>query len=54
MKFRLYENSNELYKVGWYKNGKWEYIKVTNKPDMLAEVADKILISDKVTIKREQ
>lgn len=50
----LKEGSNETFKIGWYKNEKWNYIKVTNKADMLAEVADKMTISDKVTVKREK
>ena len=50
----LKEDSNEIFKIGWYKGGKWKYIKVTDKTDMLAEVDDKMTISDKVTVKREK
>lgn len=40
------------YRIGWEKNGKWYYINVESKADMLAEVDDKMSISDKVRVKR--
>lgn len=38
------------YRIGWRKDGKWHYIVVNTKQDMLAEVADKTLLSDKVSV----
>lgn len=41
------------YKVGWkIKDGSWRYVMVNNKADMIEEVADKTIISDKVSIKK--
>jgi len=41
------------YKVGWKtKDGTWRYITVDNKAEMMDEVADKTIISDKVSIKK--
>lgn len=39
------------YRIGWERNGKWRYIVVNSHPEMLAEVADKILLSDKVSVR---
>ncbi len=41
------------YKIGWQSyNGKWKYITVNSKTEMLAEVADKSILSDKISIRR--
>ena len=41
------------YKVGWKtKDGSWRYVMINNKADMIEEVADKTIISDKVSIKK--
>lgn len=42
----------EQYRIGWEKNGKWKYILVYTEEDMLAEVADKMCMSDKVSVRR--
>lgn len=39
------------YRIGWEQNGKWHYIFVEGKEEMIAEVADKSCISTKVSIK---
>ena len=39
------------YRIGWEKNGKWRYITVNSHPEMLEEVADKTILSDKVSIR---
>ena len=39
------------FRIGWCKNGKWHYITVDSKSEMIAEVADKTSISDKVSVK---
>ena len=39
------------FKIGWEKDGKWHYIKVDTKAEMMAEVADKTIISDKVSVR---
>ena len=40
------------YRIGWKDGNKWHYIVVENKADMLAEVADKTILSDKVSVKK--
>ena len=40
------------YRIGWERNGKWKYIIVDSDEDMLAEVADKTCLSDKVSVRR--
>lgn len=41
------------YKVGWKtKDGTWKYIIANDKVEMMEEVADKTIISDKVSIKK--
>lgn len=43
----------EQYRIGWQSSeGKWKYITVNTKAEMLAEVADKSMISDKVSVRR--
>ena len=40
------------YRIGWKRgNGKWYYITVSTQAEMLAEVADKTTISDKVSVR---
>lgn len=41
------------YKIGWYseREKKWKYITVGSMDKMLAEVADKACLSDKVSIR---
>ena len=39
------------YRIGWEKNGKWHYITVHTKAEMIAEVADKTALSDKVSVR---
>lgn len=39
------------YRIGWADHGKWRYITVSTKADMIAEVADKTILSDKVSVK---
>ena len=39
------------YRVGWCRDGKWHYITVNSKADMIAEVADKTVLSKKVSIR---
>ncbi len=41
------------YRVGWYstRTGKWKYITCSTKEDMIAEVADKTTLSDKVSVR---
>ncbi len=42
----------EQYKIGWRdRDGRWKYLTVGDKSDMLAEVADKSTISDRVTVR---
>ena len=38
------------YKIGWKKNGVWKYFTVETTSEMLDEVADKVLIGEKVTV----
>lgn len=37
------------YKIGWYSHGKWKYIIVNTHEEALEELADKTLLSDKVS-----
>ena len=39
------------YRIGWERNGKWHYITVSTHAEMLAEVADKTTLSDKVSVR---
>ena len=39
------------YKISWKKDGKYRSIIVPTKAEMLAEVADKTTLSDKVIVK---
>lgn len=41
------------YKIGWCDphTGKWKYILVFSKEDALAELADKLCLSDKISCK---
>ncbi len=39
------------YKIGWEKNGKWKYLVVDSHEEMLEEVADKTVSSDKVSVR---
>ena len=39
------------YRIGWERNGKWHYITVDTKAEMIAEVADKTTLSDKVSVR---
>lgn len=39
------------YKIGWCNHGKWKYIVVNTHAEMLAEVADKTALSDKISIR---
>ena len=40
------------YRIGWEVSpGKWKYITVFSKEEMLAETAEKSRISDKVSVK---
>lgn len=39
------------YRIGWERKGKWHYITVATKADMLAEVADKTTLSNKVSVR---
>ena len=39
------------YKIGWYQDGKREYVTVKDKEQMLLEVANKTIISDHVSIR---
>ena len=41
------------YKIGWYSEmeKRWKYITVGSMEEMLAEVADKACLSDKVSIR---
>lgn len=39
------------YKIGWEKNGTWKYIIVNSHEEMLEEVADKTIISNKVSVR---
>lgn len=47
------QQKNELYKVGWYSNREkqWKHITVGGE-QMLLVVAEKIQISDKVSVRR--
>ncbi len=40
-----------IYRIGWEKDGRWRYITVGSKEEMIAEVADKTTLSDKVSIR---
>lgn len=39
------------YKIGWEKDGKWHYITVKTKEAMIEEVADKTVLSKKVSVR---
>lgn len=41
------------YRIGWYceREKKWKYITVASMEEMLAEVADKACLSDKVSVR---
>lgn len=39
------------YKIGWYQDGKREYVTVKDKEQMLLEVENKTIISDHVSIR---
>ena len=38
------------YKIGWKKSGVWKCFTVETTSEMLDEVADKVLIGEKVTV----
>lgn len=40
-----------MYRIGWYKDGKWHFLLVETKAEMLEEVADKTTMSDSVRVK---
>lgn len=40
------------FRIGWKRDGKWRYITVNSRPEMLEEVADKTLLGDCVTVKQ--
>ena len=42
----------EAWKIGWKKGSAWKYVTVFTKGEMLAEVADKTTLSDKVSVKK--
>jgi hypothetical protein len=45
--------ASEKYKIGWKtKSGAWRYLVVNDKGEALAEVADKMCLSDRVSVKR--
>ena len=37
------------YRIGWESHGKWKYVTVNTREEALAELADKICMSDKVS-----
>ena len=37
------------YRIGWESNGKWKYIVVNSHEEALEELADKTILSDKVS-----
>lgn len=39
------------YKVGWYQNGKREYVTVKSKDDLVREVLAKVDVSNNVSVK---
>lgn len=39
------------YRIGWKKNNVWHYIFVDSKAEVLEEVADKMILSDSVSVK---
>ena len=39
------------YKIGWYQNGKREYVTVKSKEDLVLEILEKINISDSISVK---
>lgn len=39
------------YKVGWYQNGKREYVTVKSKEDLVREVLEKVNISNSISVK---
>ena len=44
----------EKYKIGWYneRQKRWHYIIVNTREELIAEVADKTCLSDKVSIRK--
>lgn len=41
----------KAYRIGWEWKGKWKYITVYSHEEMLEEVADKTLLSNKVSVR---
>lgn len=39
------------YRIGWERNGKWKYIVVHTHEEALEELADKTVLSDKVSFR---
>ena len=37
------------YRIGWYSHGTWHYVTVDTHEEALEELADKTLLSDKVS-----
>ena len=51
-KYQSEESEEKMkYKISWKKEGKYRSIIVSTKAEMLAEVADKTTLSDKVIVK---
>ena len=43
--------ATKSWRIGWFKDNKWHYLMTNSRAEMIDEVADKTIISDRVSVR---